>query len=198
MTPLIAHSEPFKRITEWMAEAAQHPHIHEPTAISLATATAQGKPSLRTVLLKGVDDRSLIFYTNSESRKGEQLRENPQACLNFYWMPLQKQIRASGRVEPVTVQESDDYFASRRRGSQIGAWASAQSRSLDAPETLAQKVAEFEQKFEGAKVPRPLHWYGWRLMPEEIEFWQEKEFRLHHRERYTRMGDGWQMGLLYP
>lgn len=189
---------PFKQIEEWLEEAKRHPQIAEPTAFALATANKQGQPSLRILLLKGLDERGLTFFTNSESQKGSELRENPQACINFYWMPLGRQIRATGKVEPVSAEESNIYFASRRRGSQIGAWASDQSRPLDDCTTLEKRVAELEKQYEGKEIPRPPHWYGWRLIPDSIEFWQEGEFRLHHREVYLREGAGWRKELRYP
>lgn len=195
---MIPLKEPFERIAEWLEEAKQHPELKEPTAMSVATADAAGMPSVRTLLLKGLDSRGLEFYTNNESRKGHELQANPQVCINFYWMPLGRQIRARGKVERVTEAESDAYFASRRRGSQIGAWASDQSRPLDAYRTLEERVAELERKYSGQSVPRPPHWYGWRLVPDEIEFWQEGEFRLHRREYYTRQGEGWKKIMLYP
>jgi pyridoxamine 5'-phosphate oxidase len=195
---MIPLEEPFTKIQHWLEEASQHPHIKEPTAMSVATVDSDGMPSVRTLLLKGLDVRGLQFYTNSESRKGHELQANPKTCINFYWMPLGRQIRARGRVEKVTEAESDAYFRSRRRGSQIGAWASEQSRPLENYAVLEKRVAAFEAQFEGKEVPRPPHWYGWRLIPQEIEFWQERDFRLHHREYYTRQDDGWQKTPLYP
>jgi pyridoxamine 5'-phosphate oxidase len=195
---LISLEEPFERMADWLEEAKQHPQLTEPTAMSLATADATGMPSVRIILLKGLDGRGLVFYTNSESQKGEELHANPQACINFYWMPLGRQIRASGQVERVSDAEADAYFASRRRGSQIGAWASDQSRVLESEAVLAQKITAVEQRYEGEDVPRPPHWYGWRLIPQQIELWQEGEFRIHHRERYQRRGEGWSKELLYP
>jgi pyridoxamine 5'-phosphate oxidase len=198
MTTTAPLTEPFDRIAEWLEEAKLHPQIKEPTAMSLATANAQARPSVRTVLLKGLDARGLTFFTNSTSQKGEELHQNPQACLNFYWMPLLRQIRATGRVEKVSEAESDAYFASRRRGSQIGSWASLQSQKLESPALLQQRIAEYEQHYEGKEVLRPPHWYGWRVIPDEVEFWQEGEYRLHHRERYCRVGEGWAKEWLYP
>lgn len=195
---MIPLQEPFDRITHWVEEAKQHPQIAEPTAMSVATVDAEGMPSVRTLLLKGLDIRGLEFYTNNQSRKGQELQANPKVCINFYWMPLGRQIRVRGPVTPVSTAESDAYFASRRRGSQIGAWASDQSRPVESHEILMQRVAEYEKRFEGKEVPRPPHWYGWRLNPQEIEFWQEGEFRLHHREYYHRSGEGWEKVLLYP
>jgi pyridoxamine 5'-phosphate oxidase len=194
----IALEIPFDRIVQWLEEAKQQPQISEPTAIGLATANKSGQPSLRMVLLKGLDARGLTFFTNSESQKGGELQENPQACLNFYWMPLGRQIRCTGRVEPVSEQESDKYFASRRWGSRIASMASDQSRPLAQYKDYLDRVAALEKEYEGKEPPRPKHWYGWRLIPQEIEFWQEREFRMHHRELYMREGEGWRSELRYP
>lgn len=190
--------EPFARITDWIEAAKNHPQITEPTAMSLATADARGMPSLRVVLMRGLDARGLVFFTNRESRKGCELKENPQACLNFYWMPLGRQIRVSGKVERVSDAESDAYFASRRRGSRIASMASDQSRPLAEYQHYLDRVAALEKEWEGKEPPRPPHWHGWRVIPEQIEFWQEGEFRMHHRELYSRAGEGWRTGLLYP
>lgn len=190
--------EPFDRIGQWLDEAKQHTQISEPTAMGLATVNHHGQPSLRTILLKGLDARGLTFFTNSESQKGEELIENPKACLNFYWMPLGRQIRATGRVEAVSEEESDQYFASRRWGSRIASMASDQSRPLAKYQDYLDRVAALEKEYEGKEPPRPKHWYGWRVVPHEIEFWQEREFRMHHREIYIREGEGWRTELRYP
>lgn len=190
---------PFRRMQQWLDEAAAHPAISEPSAMLLATATADGLPSVRAVLLKGLDERGLAFYTHDGSRKGRELAENPQAAICFYWMPLGRQLRAQGRVEPVGAAEADAYFASRRRESRIGAWASEQSRPLESRAALQTRIAEYETKFAGQDVPRPPYWNGWRLVPDHFEFWQEGDFRLHTRETYTRTTrGGWERGLLYP
>jgi len=172
----------------------------EPTAMTLATADARGRPAARTVLLKAFDARGFVFYTNFESRKGHQLAENPQAALLFLWKTLreQVQVKIEGGVEPVTPAEADEYFASRPRPSQIGAWASIQSQTLDARETFEARITEFEHKFEGADVPRPAHWSGLRVVPERIEFWYGARYRLHERHHYQRVDGQWTLRMLYP
>ena len=191
-------TDPLPKIQHWLAEAANHPDITEPTAMTVATADETGFPSARIVLLKILDAQGAVFYTNANSQKGGELLVNPQASLLFYWMPLQRQIRISGPVTPTNEEESDAYFASRRRGSQIGAWASQQSEPLESYETLMQRIKALEAEYEGQEIPRPPHWHGWRVALRKVEFWQEGEFRLHHRELYTRHGSGWEMGLLNP
>ncbi|MFN3964898.1 pyridoxamine 5'-phosphate oxidase [Silanimonas lenta] len=172
----------------------------EPTAMTVATADARGRPSARTVLLKHVDEQGFVFYTNFDSRKGRQLAANPQAALLFLWKTLreQVQVKVEGTVEPVTAAEADAYFASRPRESQIGAWASLQSQTLDSRETLERRIAEFSAKFEGGPVPRPPHWSGFRVVPEMIEFWYGAKFRLHERQRYARIEGRWTKRMLYP
>ncbi|NNE44649.1 MAG: pyridoxamine 5'-phosphate oxidase [Gemmatimonadetes bacterium] len=172
--------------------------LAEPTAVVLATADASGQPSSRTVLLKSVDARGFVFYTNTRSRKGRQLAENPRASLTFYWPPLAEQVQAEGRIEPVAVAEADEYWATRDRGSQVGAWASDQSQPLGAREELEARVAEFDKKFDGAPVPRPPHWSGFRLVPERVEFWKGQASRLHDRELWERDGDRWAKRFLNP
>jgi pyridoxamine 5'-phosphate oxidase len=190
--------DPIARFAQWLEAARRHAGIIEPTAMCLATADAKGKPSARIVLLKDFDERGFVFYTNLESRKSEELKANPQAALCFHWMPLMRQVRIEGNVEPVSDAEADAYFASRPRESQIGAWASRQSRPMDDRETLAQTVAQYDKQFAGKNVPRPPFWSGWRVIPESIEFWQQGEFRLHERELFTRQGKGWKVITLYP
>lgn len=187
-----------EKIEEWLADAKAHPHINEPTAMTVATADANNFPSARTVLLKGLDEKGAVFYTNGTSQKGQELAINPQASLLFYWMPLKRQIRISGAVTIVSDAESDAYFASRRRGSQIGAWASDQSSPLASYESLMQRTKEFEAKFEGKDVPRPEYWHGWRVALSRVEFWNEGDFRLHERETFTREGNDWKRELLNP
>ncbi|MGI8618599.1 MAG: pyridoxamine 5'-phosphate oxidase [Gemmatimonadaceae bacterium] len=172
--------------------------LAEPSAMSLATVGEDGSPSLRIVLLKGVDQNGFVFYTNLESRKGRDLRVRPRAALCFYWSALDLQIRIDGSVTPVTDEEADEYFASRPRGSQIGAWASSQSSVIEAPGDLDARVAGYEKKFEGRAVPRPAFWSGFRVWPETIEFWRNRANRLHDRTRYTRDGAGWKVETLYP
>jgi pyridoxamine 5'-phosphate oxidase len=166
--------------------------------MSLATVGADGAPSVRIVLLKGVDERGFVFYTNLRSRKGRELVAVPKAALCFYWAPLDVQIRIEGSVEAVSDEEADAYFASRARESQIGAWASAQSESLASMDELRERVAEVERRFAGQPVPRPPHWSGRRVRPQRIEFWHAGAFRLHERRVFEREGDGWTMRLLFP
>ena len=172
----------------------------EPTAMTVASADAQGRPTARTVLLKAFDARGFVFYTNFESRKGRQLTENPHAALLFLWKTLreQVQVKIEGMVEPVALAEADEYFASRPRPSQIGAWASLQSQTLDSRETFEARIAAFEKKFEGADVPRPPHWSGFRVVPERMEFWYGARFRLHERHHYQRVDGQWTERMLYP
>jgi pyridoxamine 5'-phosphate oxidase len=172
----------------------------EPNAMTVATADARGRPSARTVLLKHFDERGFVFYTNFDSRKGRQLAANPQAALLFLWKTLREQVQAKieGTVEPVTAAEADAYFASRPRESQIGAWASLQSQTLESRETFEARIAEFTARFDGVAVPRPPHWSGFRVVPEMIEFWYGARFRLHERQRYARVDGRWTKRMLYP
>lgn len=192
--------DPFVLFSRWLAEAeAGEPH--DANAMALATARADGSPSVRMVLLKDVSDGGFVFYTNAESRKGEELTANPQAALLFHWKSLRRQIRIEGRVHPVKGAEADRYFASRGRGSQIGAWASLQSRPLPSREELERRTADFDKDFGGNAVPRPPHWYGWRLVPDAFEFWVDRRDRLHERYTYRRKSgsdEAWTQGMLYP
>ncbi len=189
--------DPFTKFGAWMAEAeASEPN--DPNAMTLATTGASGRPAARIVLLKGWDRAGFVFYSNLESRKADEMRENAQVSLLFHWKSLRRQIRIEGTVAPVSAAEADEYFASRPRVSKLGAWASAQSRPLPAREVFDARLAEVEARFPGADVPRPQHWSGWRLTPDYIEFWQDREFRLHDRQAFTRKGDVWESGLLYP
>ncbi len=177
------------------AEAAAEP---EPTAMSLATASTSGTLSVRTMLLKDFDEKGFVFYTNTLSNKGQQLGQHPQAALCVLWKSIFQQVLVEGKVEPVTDTEADTYFASRPRGSQIGAWASMQSEVLDSRDRLEQRVAEFEQKFASTDVPRPPHWSGYRVLPDMIEFWYGMESRLHDRFRFTLQDNEWVRQRLYP
>lgn len=179
-------------------ERAQAAHVPEPTAMTLATVDDRGRPSARTVLLKDADTGGFVFYTNLHSRKGHQLNGNPAVSLVFWWRETAEQVLVDGLVEPVSVVEADAYFSSRPRGSQIGAWASLQSRPLDSRQALVERVAEIEARYEGREVPRPEHWSGFRVRPHRVEFWYGREFRLHERVCYQLDGDGWQESLLYP
>lgn len=170
----------------------------EPNAMSLGTVENGNQPSVRIVLLKAVDERGFVFYTNFEGRKGKQLLAQPRAALCFFWPPLDTQIRVEGTVTKVSDEEADAYFASRARLSQIGAWASKQSRPLESASALDQRVAEYERKFEGKSVPRPPFWSGFRVVPERIEFWKGRPNRLHERHLYTRERNGWRIETLYP
>jgi pyridoxamine 5'-phosphate oxidase len=179
-------------------EAAHHCGLVEPTAATLATATPEGRPSARTVLLKGFDEDGFVFYTNTSSRKGRELKANPHAALCFYWQPLKEQVHVEGRVTPVSPAEADAYWRTRPRESQIGAWASRQSEPLESRAALLARAVEIRNEYAAEEVPRPPHWSGYRLAPERIEFWTAGEFRLHQRELYERDGDQWTMRLLNP
>ena len=181
-----------------LAEKLDRTCVPEPNAMSLATIDGNGQPSVRIVLLKGIDERGFVFYTNYEGRMGRELLARPQAALCFYWAPLDTQIRIEGSVTEVADTEADAYFATRERRSQIGAWASRQSRPIETPTALDERVAEYEKKFAGRDVPRPEFWSGFRIVPERIEFWKGKPNRLHERHLYTRNGDGWRIETLYP
>ena len=189
--------DPITLFHDWYA-AAQDCGLKEPTAVALATADAEGRPSVRMVLLKGADEAGFVFYTNLDRRKGRQLRENPHAALCFHWMPLGRQVRVEGAAEPVPAEEADGYFASRARDSQIGAWASRQSQPLEGRYELERRVAKYALKFGVGKVPRPDFWSGFRLIPVRIEFWQHGFARLHDRLVYHRAGHGWTTERLFP
>jgi pyridoxamine 5'-phosphate oxidase len=189
--------DPFELFREWWDEAHKSEPA-EPAAMALATATADGRPSVRMVLLRGIDERGFVFYTNLESRKGGELAANPHAAVVLHWKSLGRQIRIEGSVALVSDEEADAYFASRARGSQIGAWASTQSRPMESRHGLEKSVAKYAAKFGLGKVPRPDHWSGFRIAPEHIEFWREGMFRLHERIVYHRSETGWDTERLFP
>ena len=188
---------PFELFELWFAEACEaEPAL--PEAMALATADAAGRPSARMVLLKGHGPGGFTFFTNFESRKGEELAANPNAALLFYWKSLRRQVRIEGPVEPVTDGAADEYFATRPRDSQVGAWASDQSRPLDSLEALDERYRAVAERLEGEPVPRPPHWSGYVLRPTLIEFWCERPHRLHERRVFRIDGDDWSEGMLYP
>ncbi len=190
-------NDPFEIFGAWLAEAeAREPS--DANAMTLATADATGRPAARTVLLKAWDERGFVFYGNLGSRKGRNIAENAQAALLFFWKSLYRQIRIEGVVTPVSAAQADEYFASRPRGSQLGAWASDQSRELVSREVFDTRVGEAEARFAGTDIPRPEFWSGWRIVPDYFEFWQGQDFRLHDRLTFTRAGTGWVPGRLYP
>jgi pyridoxamine 5'-phosphate oxidase len=189
--------DPFVLFDDWYAEAkASEPN--DPNAMALATADAAGRPSVRMVLLKGHGADGFVFYTNREGRKAADLAANPAAALLFHWKSLRRQVRIEGAVTLATDTQSDAYFASRGRDSQLGAWASDQSRPLDSRATFEARFAEVSARFEGGDVPRPPFWGGYVVAPERIEFWQDRAHRLHERRLFTRRGGDWNEGLLFP
>lgn len=190
-------TDPHQLFEAWFAEA-QASEPNDPNAVALATADPSGRPSLRMVLLKGHDPRGFVFYTNLDSRKGGELAANPNAALLFHWKTLRRQVRIEGPIEPVSEAEADAYFATRSRDSQLGAWASEQSRPLDERATFEARFSEMTARFEGSAVPRPPRWSGFRVRPERIEFWSDRAHRLHERRLFVAQADGWREGLLYP
>lgn len=189
---------PIAQFARWFDEALDS-KVLEPNAFSLATATPDGRPSVRTILLKGFDNQGFMFFTNYESRKGSELENNPQAAVLFTWLDLQRQVRIEGRIEKISPEESLDYFQSRPRESQIGAWASPQSRPIAAREVLEKNQSALAVQYDGVeKLPLPPFWGGYRLIPDCFEFWQGRESRLHDRIVYERSGENWKIGRLAP
>lgn len=190
-------TDPYQIFAKWMDEA-QASEINDPNAMSLATADKDGHPNVRMVLLKGWDEQGFVFYTNLESAKGTELAQNPHAALCLHWKSLRRQVRAKGPAQPVSAQEADAYFASRARSSQIGAWASQQSRPMEGRFVLEKAIAEQTLHFGIGTVPRPPHWSGFRICPVTLEFWQDRPFRLHERKVFTKDCDGWTESTLFP
>ena len=200
MSGAAPYREPFARFEELLtlAKALGGTLMPEPTAFALGSVGDDGQPSVRILLLKGVDERGFVFYTNHLSRKGRELRGHPKAAMCFHWQPLERQVRVEGVASPVSAEEADEYFASRARGSQIGAWASLQSSVMAREGDLVERVLEIEARFAHQPVPRPPHWSGFRLVPDRVEFWHGMPSRLHERHEYVREGDGWRRESLYP
>ncbi len=192
--------EPFAHFAALLetAKSVSRDLLPEPTSFALGTVGEEGQPAVRILLLKGVDQDGFVFYTNYESRKGRELLTHPKAAMCFHWQPLERQVRVEGTVVPVSDDEADAYFASRPRGSQLGAWASLQSQAIPRAGDLEARLREVERRFAGVDVTRPPHWSGFRLVPHRIEFWHGKPSRLHERNVYTRSGDGWTTAVLYP
>jgi len=189
--------DPIALFSAWLAEAIQSEPVN-PNAAALATANAEGTPSVRMVLLKEADHRGFTFFTNLESQKGSDLRENPNAALCFYWRSLARQIRIEGPVDPISGEEADEYFASRPRQARIGSWASRQSRVLKGKFELEREFAKFAAKYGVGDIPRPEFWSGYRVLPGTIEFWRQGPFRLHERRAFRRDGESWRVEELYP
>jgi pyridoxamine 5'-phosphate oxidase len=189
--------DPMEQFRTWFDEARAL-GLPMPEAMTLATSNADGRPSARVVLLHGIEENGFVFHTNYESRKSRELEANPQAALVLYWHPLGRQVRVEGSIERVSEEESAQYFRTRPRGGQLGAWASRQSEQIESRDVLEERVHRLEREYEGREVPLPPNWGGWRLSPETVEFWQGRRSRLHDRLRYRREKDGWVIERLAP
>ena len=189
--------EPYRLFAQWLADAEKS-EPNDPNAVALATVDAEGMPNVRMVLLKGFDERGFVFYTNFDSAKGQEILGQRKAAMCFHWKSLRRQVRLRGPAEIVSDEEADTYFASRPRGSRIGAWASKQSRELESRFALERSVAEHTAKYAIGEIPRPSYWSGFRIVPRTIEFWHDRPFRLHDRIVFTREGEGWAKKRLYP
>ena len=190
-------NEPYSLFGAWLADA-QKSEPNDPNAVALATVDPAGLPNVRMVLLKGFDERGFVFYTNFESQKGQEILSSHKAAMCFHWKSLRRQVRIRGDVEVVTEEEADAYYATRPRGSRIGAWASKQSRPLEGRFALEKAVAEFTARYAIGEIPRPSHWSGFRINPVSLEFWHDRPFRLHDRMEFRRVNDGWQKVRMYP
>jgi len=188
---------PIDLFKKWFAKA-EETEINDPNAVAVATSDKENQPSVRMVLLKGLNDKGFVFYTNFNSKKGSDLKTNKRASMCFHWKSIRRQVRIIGIVEKVTEKEADDYYNSRPYKNKIGAWASSQSQTLDKREDFLKKIEDYEKKYPSDNVPRPPHWSGWRLMPTEIEFWLDGEGRIHERLNYIKKNGSWKKGLLYP
>jgi len=189
--------EPFRLFAQWLEDASKS-EPNDPNGVALATVDQEGMPDVRMVLLKGFDERGFTFYTNFESAKGREILGSMKAAMCFHWKSLRRQVRVRGPVEIVSDAEADEYYASRPRGSRIGAWASKQSRPLESRFALEKAVAEYTARHAVGSIPRPAHWSGFRIVPQTIEFWHDRPFRLHDRVVFSRSGDGWEKTRLYP
>lgn len=197
LSPEECRADPMLQLQDWL-EAALHSQVNEPTAMNIATVGADGRPSARMVLCKGIEDGCVVFFTNYESRKGQQLEQTPFAAVTFFWPELERQVRVEGRIGKLPAKDSDAYFASRPYASRLGAWASLQSQPLDAKSTLVTRAAQFGLKYV-THVPRPPHWGGYALQPDRVEFWQGRPSRLHDRVVYVlKSGENWEVQRLYP
>ena len=197
---VVNFQEPFIKFNQWLQQAKSNKKIKEPTAFALATVDEHNKPSVRMVLLKKFDESGFCFFTNLTSKKSKDLNVNKNAALCFYWMQLGYQVRVEGEIEKLSIKEADDYFFSRNRESQIGAWASKQSQEMESEEEFKKRIYKITKDFENQDVPRPPFWSGFKIKPKRIEFWEEGNYRLHDRTLYTRLdeSEGWEITKLYP